>query len=680
MEEYIFTIDIGSSSCRCAMYIEKNNDDNNNEAIHIVQKPVSKSEIGTFNADEIVKCVDLCVHQSIEYLREKDGANQFNIKAVGFDCFAMSLVGCELTHSKGLQAITPVYTYANDHPKKATYTNRLKELIKTHYRQNEINSWILHQQTGTTIHASYAASQLLCVQNEEPELFQKVERWTTLTSYILSKWTGNCDVKVGISEASWTGLFNRMTASSHSSPSSTLEWHEGLLNLIGMSTNDFSQIGDSYWEISSNHHHHNNNNGTNNNNNVLKISNNVNYCSKWPEIYNTGSTRFFLGIGDGAAANIGSKATNDTRVAMTIGTSAAMRIVVNDIQFEGVEIPSGLWCYKINRTYSLLGGALTDGGSIYEWLQKTVKLDRNNSKNLEEYVNQNGNEKRLFHHNLTILPFPNGERAPGWVDSATGTITGIKTTTTPEDILIAHLQAIGFRLKEIYDRLKAYLGEGNESNGVKIFCSGTALQNNNLWKAMLADILGADLVSENIKEATSRGVYQLIKCSYDGSNIFEIPEKIDEQAKIYKPKFSNHMQYVHLKNKHDALYYKFYGTRVIDITRQCSICLENLYTTNNYGLIEVTQIKQCQHVFHSKCLNLWKEGQGKTTCPNCRTPFGNNSSSSSSSNNDIDDADGDWGDNGIWSNINRRFADSNNLLFAATATATVGFAYLLNNR
>ena len=69
---------------------------------------------------------------------------------------------------------------------------------------------------------------------------------------------------------------------------------------------------------------------------------------------------------------------------MTIGTSAAMRIVVNDIQFEGIEIPSGLWCYKINRTYSLLGGALTDGGSIYEWLQKTVKLDRNNSKNLEE--------------------------------------------------------------------------------------------------------------------------------------------------------------------------------------------------------------------------------------------------------------------------------------------------------
>ena len=161
---------------------------------------------------------------------------------------------------------------------------------------------------------------------------------------------------------------------------------------------------------------------------------------------------------------------------MTIGTSAAMRIVVNDIQFEGIEIPSGLWCYKINRTYSLLGGALTDGGSIYEWLQKTVKLDRNNSKNLEEYVNQNGNEKRLFHHNLTILPFPNGERAPGWVDSATGTITGIKTTTTPEDILIAHLQAIGFRLKEIYDRLKAYLGEGNEGNDVKIFCSGTALQ------------------------------------------------------------------------------------------------------------------------------------------------------------------------------------------------------------
>ena len=61
---------------------------------------------------------------------------------------------------------------------------------------------------------------------------------------ILSKWTGDNDVKIGISEASWTGIFDR-----RSSMESGLKWHEGLLNLIGMYSDDFSEIGDSYCRI-----------------------------------------------------------------------------------------------------------------------------------------------------------------------------------------------------------------------------------------------------------------------------------------------------------------------------------------------------------------------------------------------------------------------------------------------
>jgi gluconokinase len=671
MKEYIFTIDIGTSSCRCAVYLgyqPLSNINNNNvkygESIHMVQIPVAKSNIGTFDPEEIVDSVDFCVDQCLKYLREKhaSSSNPFKVKAVGFDCFAMSLVGCQISISKGLRAVTPVYTYANDHPKKKQYTNKLKRIIEKHPKKELISSWLLHQQTGTTIHASYAASQLLCLQKEEPEIFRKVQRWTTLTTYVISKWTGDSNVKVGISEASWTGLFDRTSVTSK-----TLQWHEGLLQLIGMNSNNFSKIGDSYWEITN----HGGNNWMKNEIATEKLSFSKKckkYSEKWPEFYN--GIKIFLGVGDGAAANIGSKATNGKRVAMTIGTSAAMRIVINDIQFQGAAIPDGLWCYKINRSFSLLGGALTDGGSIHEWLHNTLQLGKRsdeNNDNLIQYINQD--KDRLFQHNLTILPFPNGERAPGWVDDATSTVTGIKMTTTPQDIMIAHLQATSFRLKEIYDRLKEYLnGEGDE---IKIICSGTALQNNNLWKTILADTLGTDLISENIKEATSRGVYQLIQCTNNNSNVFQSPEFIDQHATVYKANLEHYKKYAGLKAKQDVLYNQFYGKRdsyVVDCSGECAFCLDDLYQTDEC-LIETTMINHCKHVFHSKCLNEWKNEHGGTTCPICRQQF--------AIRRNIDNRPNPQ-QNTTWTPV-ISYDQNSSFLIAAAAVGALSATYLLNN-
>lgn len=84
-------------------------------------------------------------------------------------------------------------------------------------------------------------------------------------------------------------------------------------------------------------------------------------------------------------------------IAVTIGTSAAARIVLpmagegspqtaaaataegaadaaaatDDLTFP---VPKGLWCYRVDRHRAVLGGALTDGGSVFEWLRSTLAL------------------------------------------------------------------------------------------------------------------------------------------------------------------------------------------------------------------------------------------------------------------------------------------------------------------
>jgi gluconokinase len=49
------------------------------------------------------------------------------------------------------------------------------------------------------------------------------------------------------------------------------------------------------------------------------------YIQKWPELR---QARLFLGLGDGACANVGSGCRDASLLAATVGTSAAVRVVV----------------------------------------------------------------------------------------------------------------------------------------------------------------------------------------------------------------------------------------------------------------------------------------------------------------------------------------------------------------
>lgn len=88
------------------------------------------------------------------------------------------------------------------------------------------------------------------------------------------------------------------------------------------------------------------------------------------------------------------------QIAVTVGTSAAARVVLRmegkepapaaarvaaGASTDGVDeavpaddalfhVPRGLWCYRVDRHRAVLGGALTDGGSVFEWLRSTLAL------------------------------------------------------------------------------------------------------------------------------------------------------------------------------------------------------------------------------------------------------------------------------------------------------------------
>jgi gluconokinase len=112
-------------------------------------------------------------------------------------------------------------------------------------------------------------------------------------------------------------------------------------------------------------------------------------------------------------------------------------------------IPSGLWSYRVDAGHHLVGGALTEGGNVYQWATATLRLE----ENLEAALLQREPDQ----HGLTVLPLLAGERSPGWATHATGAILGLRLSTSPLDILQAILESVALRLAQIAGQLAPVL-------------------------------------------------------------------------------------------------------------------------------------------------------------------------------------------------------------------------------
>ena len=196
-------------------------------------------------------------------------------------------------------------------------------------------------------------------------------------------------------------------------------------------------------------------------------------------------------IGDGACSNIGAGCITPERFALMIGTSGAERVVWCP---EKLQIPHGTWCYRVDERRVVLGGALNDGGSLFDWLRRSLRLPPIDKAEAELATLQPDA------HGLTVLPFWAGERSPGWAQDARGAIVGLRLHTRPVEILRAALEAVALRFAEL-DRI---LLEAMP-NSREVIATGGALLHSPPWLQIMADVLGRPVLASAELEASSRG-------------------------------------------------------------------------------------------------------------------------------------------------------------------------------
>lgn len=208
------------------------------------------------------------------------------------------------------------------------------------------------------------------------------------------------------------------------------------------------------------------------------------HAKRWPALRDV---PWMPPVGDGACNNIGSGCTTPDRMALMVGTSGAMRVVR---EADRVEIPWGLWCYRVDRRRVVLGGALNDGGNLVEWCRNTLRLGD------PEAVERELAAMEPDAHGLTFLPFLAGERSTGWAAHARAAIAGLRLNSKPVEILRAGMEAVALRFARIHESL----GPVRE-----IVASGGALLRSPAWIRMLADALGRPILPSEEPEASSRG-------------------------------------------------------------------------------------------------------------------------------------------------------------------------------
>ncbi len=375
----------------------------------------------------------------------------------------------------------------------------------------------MYQSTGTpTIHSAYALSQLCALYHDHPEeKIDDIKSWQTVASLCIAQWVGAEDCfPISFSEASWTGMFNFRSCAWEQDVVEYLpeKFRESLPELADCSEENAFQISEYLTDKSTG-----------------KSSINP-YWERWPELRkknrNNKSCQFFLGIGDGACANIGSKCAGPSRLAVTIGTSAAARICVpfpkqNEKEGEPFHVPYGLFCYRVNESSILIGGALTDGGSVIEWLRTLLNLKEDSdldecmyksSQLYEEIVcqytlNNVTNETCTKNKNMIFLPFLSGERSTGFRDNAQGCLLGITSkNSSPASVMKTCMEGVILRLQDIIRLILKTTNDQQMEKASMIIASGNALERNPFWRQLLADCSNMDVVMDgNSSEGTSKG-------------------------------------------------------------------------------------------------------------------------------------------------------------------------------
>jgi len=439
---FVLVIDIGSSAVKAGLYDASARAVEGAAARTVHTVRLRSDGTAEEPAEELVRAVG----EAVDAVLARAGPFAAEIAAVGADSMASTVLALDASG----RPLTPVYTYAD------TRSGPDVDALR-----GELDLGAVYERTGCPQHTSYVPGRIRWLRRTDPASAKAAARWTDVSTFLYSLWFGRDDVPSSYSVASWSGMLDR-----HG-----LVWDAELLAHVDLAPDALPPLAPYRDPVS---------------------GLTGDYARRWPALKDV---PFFLAVGDGASANVGTGCVSPERMALTVGTTAAMRVLAAG---PSPAVPSGLWAYRLGSDATLLGGSFTEGGSVLIWALDALRLPP--AADLDEALSALAPDG----HGLTVLPFITGERSTGWSTAATGTIRGLRASTTSLEMLQAFMEAAAYRFGLVAELLVPCL-----DSAPQIVASGGAIQNSPYWLQTMADVLQRPVRVSGEAEDTSRGTAAL---------------------------------------------------------------------------------------------------------------------------------------------------------------------------
>lgn len=433
----------------------------------------------TFPAESLFELTVRAIDGVVGRLRDRAS----DVEAVGSTSFWHSLMGVDAAGA----ATTPIYYWADT--RSAPDAASLRD---------ELDPDAVWQRTGCRLHPSYWPAKLCWLRRTDPDTFGATSRWLSFAEYALGRLCHDEASAVTVCMASGTGLLDVHA----------LSWDPQMLDASGVTVECLSPLVDLGPPA------------------FLRAE----FGKRWPAL---AGAQWFPALGDGACANVGSGAVGPSTIALTVGTSAALRLVLPQPAEQAWVVPNGLWAYRLDRGRAVLGGALSNGGNLLRWIWDTTGTDR------DAEATRVASELAADSTGLTFLPFLAGERSPGWHDDAAAVISGLTVATRPEHLIRAGMEAVAYRLADVYEALAPLASPDHQ-----IIVSGGAILAMPSWLGITADVLGHTLTAMAPgDETTARGVALMAGVEAGNLSSLDIASDVIHNAVQYVPDMADHERY-----------------------------------------------------------------------------------------------------------------------------------------
>ncbi|MDG4771505.1 FGGY family carbohydrate kinase [Solwaraspora sp. WMMD792] len=289
-----------------------------------------------------------------------------------------------------------------------------------------------HQRTGTWWHRFYWTVRLPWLRRHcggRPACF------VGLPEYVLTGLLGSAPMSV--SQASGTGMLDLVT----------MQWDPEAVQLAAVRPGELPELAPADWR------------------GQLRAE----FARRWPALAGVPWTPT---IGDGAASNIGSGCLDPSRAAVTVGTSAAVRVV--QLAAPGVPLPplpAHLWRYRVDHTRIVTGRAYSAGGNLYSWANRELRLPQGAELERALELIEPG-------EGVPADPRFGGDRPPGRAPAGSGELRGLGFGTTAVDIFAGLMEGVCRQVAGDLDEIESTMA----GPVTEVVLGGGALAASNWWR------------------------------------------------------------------------------------------------------------------------------------------------------------------------------------------------------